>query len=587
MTTLPGRDAGSDDAEQDAAVAALRGGATAWAMIDLTERIGVLESLVATTAAVAERWAQTGCELKSIPLDTPAEGEEWLSGPYPVLRCLRQLIRTLEDVRDRGTPGLPGRARKRSDGRVSAPVFPTDPLDRILFRGVTAWTWMKRDVELATLPETMAVLYRSGEIEPRVALVLGAGNVSSIGPLDVLHKLFTEGEVVLLKMSPVNEAMGPVIEDALRPLIDRDALRVVYGGAEVGARLCVHGGIDSIHVTGSERTHDEIVWGSGDDARERKLSGTPRNNRPVTSELGNVSPVIVVPGPWSKGDLEYQGRNLASSLTTNAGFNCNATRVVITHAGWDKREALLEAVRAALRATPDRVPYYPGAEERHAAFLEAHPDAFRTGAEGVGHVPWTFIEGVDPSCTVDVCFQTEAWCGVMAETPVVTPGEAADVAEYVRKAVRIANDTLQGTLNVTLLVHPRSMRDPEVALAVERAITDLRFGTVAVNIWAAASFVLGSTPWGAYPGNTLDDVGSGIGFVHNTYLFDRVEKTVMRGPFRMFPVPLWFPSNRTGHLVARHITRLAAKVTFGRVVRTLVAAVGIGRYRNRSATSGL
>ncbi len=568
MSTLPRR----DTTEEDAAVAALQGGAKAWAALELAERIEVLESLVTSTAAVAERWAQTGCELKSIPLDTPAEGEEWLSGPYPVLRCLRQLIRTLEDVRDRGTPGLPGRARKRSDGRVSAPVFPTDPLDRILFRGVTAWTWMKRDVELATLPETMAVLYRSGEIEPRVALVLGAGNVSSIGPLDVLHKLFTEGEVVLLKMSPVNEVMGPVIEDALRPLIDRDALRVVYGGANVGARLCVHGGIDSIHVTGSQRTHDAIVWGGGEDGRQRKLDGAPRNNRPVTSELGNVSPVIVVPGPWSKGDLKYHGRNLASSLTTNAGFNCNATRVVITHAGWEEREALLESVRAALRSTPDRVPYYPGAEAHHAAFLDAHPDAFQTGAEGDGHVPWTFIEGLDPSHTVDVCFQTEAGCGVMAETPV----EADDVAEYVRKAVRVANDTLRGTLNVTLLVHPRSMRDPAVALAVERAITDLRFGTVAVNIWAAASFVLGSTPWGAYPGGTLDDVGSGIGFVHNTYLFDRVERTVVRGPFRMFPEPAWFPTNRTGHLVARHITRLAAKVTFGRVVRTLLAAIGFG-----------
>ena len=134
---------------------------------------------------------------------------------------------------------------------------------------------------------------------------------------------------------------------------------------------------------------------------------------------------------------------------------------------------------------------------------------------------------------------------------------------------------------MTLLVHPRSMRDPETALAVERAITDLRFGTISVNLWAAASFVLGSTPWGAYPGNTLDDVQSGIGFVHNTYLFDRVEKTVVRGPFRTFPEPAWFHTNRTGHLVARHITSLAARPTLMRLLRVLAAALGL-RVRSGS-----
>ena len=35
------------------------------------------------------------------------------------------------------------------------------------------------------------------------------------------------------------------------------------------------------------------------------------------------------------------------------------------------------------------------------------------------------------------------------------------------------------------------------------------------------------TPWGAYPGNSRRDIGSGVGTVHNPLMFGRVEKTVV------------------------------------------------------------
>ena len=68
--------------------------------------------------------------------------------------------------------------------------------------------------------------------------------------------------------------------------------------------------------------------------------------------------------------------------------------------------------------------------------------------------------------------------------------------EYIDRAVAFANDTIWGTLNVTLLVHPASLRDPAVAEAVEQAVANLRYGTVAVNYWAGAGFVLGTTDLG-------------------------------------------------------------------------------------------
>lgn len=560
----------STSAEQDAAIAAVRGAAEGWRTTTPAAQVRLLEALIPTIEAASERWVAAGCALKGVERGAHAETEEWLGGPYTVLRAVRQLARSLKDLVERGAPLLPGVARSLPSGQVAAPVFPADPLDRILLRGITAEVWLDPEVTLEGLQASMAGGQRPAARRARVGLVLGAGNVTSIGPMDVLHKLFTEGECAILKMNPVNEAVGPVLEEALSPLIEADLLRILYGGAEVGERLCQHEGIDSIHVTGSLATHDRVVWGTGEEALDRKRVGAPRNARPVTSELGNVSPVIVVPGPWSRADLRYHGENVASSLTTNAGFNCNATRVVLTHAGWTQRDDLLASIREALGDTPERPAYYPGHEEQRAAFLEAHPDATRVGA---GETPWLLADGLDPAQRLDPCFQHEFWCGAMAEAPV----PAADPAEFIRKAVRFANEVIAGSLNVTLLVHPASLHDPAVARAVERAVTDLRYGTVAVNLWAASSFPLGSTTWGAFPGNSPDDAGSGIGTVHNTFLFDRPQKTVLRAPFRIFPRPAWFTRSRSGPAVGRAMTALAARPTVTRLARVLLAAVGLGR----------
>jgi hypothetical protein len=47
----------------------------------------------------------------------------------------------------------------------------------------------------------------------------------------------------------------------------------------------------------------------------------------VTAELGNVTPYIIVPGPWSQEDLEYHATSVASGLAQNAGHNCIAAEV--------------------------------------------------------------------------------------------------------------------------------------------------------------------------------------------------------------------------------------------------------------------
>lgn len=555
----------SSRSELDEALSTLRRHADAWAHLAIDDRIAILEDLVETTHHASERWVVEACRAKGIDFESATAGEEWLAGPSVTLRNLQLLARSLREIRRYGTPRLPKPPYVRTNGQVVAPVFPTDRWDALSFTGFSAEVWMDPSVTLSKLPETMGVFFKGAPPEGKVALVLGAGNVSSIGPMDALYKLFAEGEVVLLKMNPVNEYLGPIFDEAFRELVRRGYLRVVYGGAAEGEYLCQHPEVDSIHITGSDKTHDAIVWGLGPEGQDRKQRGEPRNTKPITSELGNVSPILVVPGDWSPSDLEFQAVNLVSSLTNNAGFNCNATRVILTHAGWPQRAAFLEALERAFANAPAREPYYPGAEERHARFVARHPSAHQFGPKGEGKVPWTLITDLDPRDANDICFQVEAWCGVTSETAV----EASDAAEFVRRGVELMNDTMWGTLSCSILVHPKTERDPKMARVLDEAIADLRFGSVAINQWAGVCYALVSTPWGAFPGHELTDIRSGRGFVHNSYLFDHAQKSVVRGPFRVAPKPAWFVTNRNSHGIGRALTDFNAKpgvFTFAKVL---------------------
>ena len=354
--------------------------------------------------------------------------------------------------------------------------------------------------------------------------------------MDILYKLFVEDQVVLFKTNPVNAYLGSLIEESFRALLEPGFLRVVHGGAVEGAYLCNHPGIDEIHITGSDKTFDAIVFGPGPEGAARKAEHKPLLTRRVTGELGNVSPVIVVPGPWSAGDIAYQSEHLVTMLTNNAGFNCNATRVIIDHASWAQRDQLLQQMRQVLTRIPPRAAYYPGAQERHQTFVAEHPEAEQFGTPANGQLPWTLIAGVDPGNAEDVCFTTEVFCSLFAETPI----EAANVPEYIDRAVAFANEHLWGTLNATIIVHPKSLKDPAVAAAVERAVANLCYGTVGVNYWAGAGFALSVTTWGAFPGHDIANIQSGTGVVHNTLMFSRPQKSVLRGPFRGIPTPPWF-----------------------------------------------
>lgn len=520
----------------DAAVQTLQEHKNAWVALLNRERIAILDRLINDFAAIAPRWVAASLQAKGLTEDSPIVGEEWAAGVWPVLKNLRQLRNSLSDIEAYGRPKIPGHITTRPDGQVVAQVFPQTTYDRLFFMGVTAEIWMEPGVTIDKLPKTQAVVYQEQQHTGKVALVLGAGNVASIGPMDILYKLFVEDQVVLLKTNPVNAYLGPLMEESFSALIEPGFLRITYGGAAEGAYLCNHPGIEEIHITGSDKTFEAIVFGTGEEGARRKAEHQPILIKRLTGELGNVSPVIVVPGPWSTGDLAYQAEHIVSMLTNNAGFNCNATRVVIQHKEWEQRDQLLQEMRKILAQVPSRIAYYPGTHDRYRTFVSAHPEAEQFGRSTDKELPWTLITGVNPEATDDLCFTTEAFCSLFAETSI----SATSVPEYIDRAVEHANEHLWGTLNATIIVHPTSLKDPAIAAAVERAVANLRYGTIGVNYWAGIGFAICVTTWGAFPGHTIDDIQSGIGVVHNTLMFSRPQKSVLRAPFRSSPTPPWF-----------------------------------------------
>jgi acyl-CoA reductase-like NAD-dependent aldehyde dehydrogenase len=555
--------------QMDAAVATARAARDGWAAVPPSERVRILDRLRRDFAAVADRWVAASVEAKGGAPGGAVEGEEWIAGPFCVLRNLRLLRGAMADIAARGAPRIPGPVWRREDGRVAAGVFPASIWDRLFYAGVTAAIWMQPGVTLGALRESQAVAYRSSAAGGGVALVLGAGNVSSIGPMDALYKLFVENRVVIYKAHPVNAYLGPLMEEAFCSLVDRDALRLVYGGAAEGEYLCRHPGVDEIHITGSDKTYEAIVFGTGPEGEARKRDRRPLVSKRVTAELGNVSPVIVVPGRWSAADVRFQAANLVSMLTNNAGFNCNATRVIVQHADWPQREQLVAAIRALLREVPLRRAYYPGARNRQAAFVAAHPEAERYGAPTEDQLPWVFASGLTARRSVDPCYTTEAFCGFFAETGV----EASSVPEFLTRAVSFCNDTLWGSLNATIVVHPTSVAEPQNREAVERAIADLRCGSISVNHWSAIAYALGVTTWGAFPGHPPYDIQSGTGVVHNTAMFSRPEKSVVRGPFRLWPKPPWFVTNRRAARLGPMLARFEARRSLWGVIGIMATAV--------------
>jgi len=559
----------SSQAKLDQTVTHLREAAWKFATLPIEKRIALATAIQQGYLKVAEAMVQAGCKAKGIAPGSNLEAEEWATGAWGVVRQLRLIRESLESIAKTGNTPI-GKVKRTNNGNLAVQVYPNNAIDGMLFKDVTVDVHMQPYVTEQQLETERASFYKKPQHQGKVVFVLGAGNIPSIGMMDVITKMFNEGKVCLLKMNPVNAYLGPYIEEAFKAAIDQQFLAVVYGGAEVGRHLVYHPKIDEVHLTGSDKTYKQIVWGmAGAEHDERRQQNQPLLRKPITAELGNVSPIIIVPGPYTDKEIRFQAEQIATAFTMNASFMCCAAKVLVMPNGWEGTARFIKELQNICAEIEPRKAYYPGAEDRWQALLKNRANVTHIGKPQSSELPWTFITDLNPDDANEVLFQEEPFCSVIASVQI----GSADPVEFLQKATDFVNNRLWGTLNATLIVQPKSLKDAEVNAAFEQAIDQLHYGTVTVNTFIGLLFAVGSAPWGAYPGSTADDIQSGNGFVHNTSMLEGIEKVVMRAPLTVFPKPAWLPSHRNAKTVTRRLVAMEEKASWVKVPGIVMAAL--------------
>jgi aldehyde dehydrogenase (NAD(P)+) len=554
------RDAGPPAAD----LAALAAAAVRFRGVDPADRARLARETARAVAAAAAEWAETAAGIKWP--EPPGGGgsraapavlaEEIATGPLPTLRLLLLTAAALDDVAARGLPRVCGGPRVEHAGagvgsRIAVDVLPLggllDPLlDGVIWRGHRATV---RCIDQGGVEAFLRAWRREAEERPRsggLAAVLGAGNVTGLAAADCISQVFEHGRAAVVKLHPLHAPLVGVLGRALAPLAAAGLVRIFAGDAAAARGIVADGSVTHVHLTGGRGAFDALVRG---DRGPGVHGGAAALAKPITCELGNVTPWIVVPGRYTPRQLAFQADLVAASIAHNTSFNCIATKLVVTCRSWPQRGEFLAAIGRRLASLPARPGWYPGARA-------AWETVVGRPAPADGTLPCVFRTDVDLAAHPE-CADREWFVPVAAETAV----DAGDIEAYCVAAGGLARG-LPGSLAASVTEPPDlSRRDRE---RVENLVGHLPFGVVAVNGWSAVGYLLGNVPWGGFPGATVAEPKSGIGHVHDPLLLPLVQHTVVRCPLVESAVPPWVPWHPGGGRLSRGLVDLYGTIARGR-----------------------
>ncbi|KAJ1467673.1 Aldehyde/histidinol dehydrogenase, partial [Baffinella frigidus] len=479
--------------------------------------------------------------------------ESFLSSSF-LLSVVRKIRTTMREQQASGAAGLkPLPIRKTATGDAVVKVYPYSAADKYVGfggMGVTGEIWLED-----SSVEEAAREYPTPPDGGRVSLVLGAGNQVLLELSDVLDRLFIQGEVVMTKhheLRLANEAPFAII---FAKLIRDGFVAATTGDGATGAFLVNNDLVGHVHITGGLATANKIIWGAtAEEQARRKAASDPVLKKPISTELGNISPFIVSPGgDWTDDDLKFQAAHLAAIFSANNSCNCLSPKVLVLAAEWEHRQAFLAHLRQELSLTKQWPPYYPGTKQRYQAFKDHYPEAESLGA-GPGVAPnesgeWLAGPGVRnigaplPFLLIDLadggakgreeyCLNNEAFAPVLAIASI--PGDATPRA-FAAAASDFCNDKVMGSLTAAVILHP-TLEAADTTIADVFA-SKLRYGGIGINTAGQFHYMIDTLPWGAHPGETLDALESGQGYVKNTLGVKGVRKSVVRFPFRSPVIP--------------------------------------------------
>ena len=238
--------------------------------------------------------------------------------------------------------------------------------------------------------------------------------------------------------------------------------------ADVGAYLVHHRGVDHVHITGSAATHDAIVFGTGEDGRAAQGPETPTAaDKPITSELGGVSPIIVRARQLVDGRPALPGRARGHPAPAQRRLQLHRRPGRRSSAPTGRRGSeFLAALRRRWTRRPARPAYYPGSDDRVAAARRGLPAA--EAARARRRPPARRRR--PPTSRRDALLRPSISRRCWASSSCPGTGQA-----FLDAAVGTANDDFVGTLGVNVIIDPRDAAARSGRL--RRGARRLRYGT--------------------------------------------------------------------------------------------------------------
>ena len=521
--------------EVDRNIATLRLNSQAFSELTNTQLAAMFEESIQNIKGIAYFWATVGSDNKGIK-GTIAEGEEWLGGPFASTIGLQYYIDYLTSKNE-------SLVKESLIEENKIHVFPNKNIEKLLFPFVKADVHFNRNMSPKAIVTSRGFGNRLG-FKKGISLILGAGNVSSIPLLDTIYDMVVNRHTVLLKLNPVNEYLQPVFEKVFENFIEKGFMIITKGDIGISQYMTQHAGITNMHLTGSDKTYENIVYGGVlSDKDKGKKTLKKINKKPFTTELGNVTPFIIHPGSWSKSEIRYQARKIVTAKLNNNGFNCIAAQVIVLPKKWKHASTLAAEIKKQLSKEKDRLTYYPNSKEMLNS-LKANDKYTQVNDESCA----------TPHLTKDVELNdffenNEVWSSTLFFKYI----EYDDQTDFANKAIDYVTNVLWGNLGVSVLLKNHSSKKNKAIL--KNYVDNLKFGTVAINEWPALGFIIPTMPWGGYPGNIDTDIQSGQGYVHNALFFESPQKGVLYSRFKLpFVDPVWFTSNKKGSKVFKNLT---------------------------------
>ncbi len=517
-----------------------------WVKTSIEQRLNLLYQLRENLKVFSTELAKSDAKMKNNLLKENlfSEDESLVATVVPVGSTLSACIGLYESLQEGKMPE-PLEVKKVSHDLYDVRVFPQEAKDKILYADRKDFLRIKGE------PKQI----RPTDKPASIIAVLGAGNYSSA--LEIVKAIFLENAVVVHKPHHLNENTDTIWAKIFQPLINEQAIS--FCKADQGRVLTQDDRLSKIYFTGGAHTANAI-----------KTTTTAE----LVSECGGNNPCIIVPGvkPWSKKEIEHQAIQIVTMSKLNGGAVCGRPQTLVTCKNWSQREEFLDAIRQAIKTeTPAAGSYYPGTKEVIKQFLDNHPNTEVIQPENgrYQNTEYLFIPSVDEN---SYAVKNEAFCQILSEVALDTPDNAKD---FLSSAVDFANTELLGTLGSCIIIDEKTKK--QYTTSLEQAVTDLKYGGIAINTMPPFIFLNPYLTWG---GNEEgEDIVSGRGHFGNLLCFENIEKSIIYADF-MSPGHMMNTNKSAMNALSRGMAKFAIEPSWLNVAKMTATALS-GKCKNK------